>query len=299
MLSDSNIRRIGRILGLEKSVLAKKVFGKYQKLKFRNYHGIVEKEIQGSRMLLDLDDPTASMNLFFYGVQSSAITSCFYNEIKTGMTVFDIGANIGCYTMLAAKLCGPSGKVFGFEPSKTSCDLIEKSLNLNSYSNVKLISKGVSNQTKKGKLFINPRTSTDNRIIESSENRKSIEVEIVSLDDFIKEEKIQPDFIKIDVQGTEFYVIEGMKELLESSIPLKLIIEFSPLKDHKRKSQFDSCLKKMKELGFSIFRLKEVNDISNLKSNNFYISKIKNSIKNIKETGISKFDETDLLFIRD
>jgi len=51
LLSDANIRKIGRILGLEKSGLAKKAFGKYQKFKFRNYHGIIEKEIQGCRII--------------------------------------------------------------------------------------------------------------------------------------------------------------------------------------------------------------------------------------------------------
>jgi len=298
LISDATLLRIGRMIGLENSRLAKKIFQKYQSYKMRNHHGIVEKEIQGSRIFLNLDDATASADLFFKGVQSFAITSCFYNEVKPNMTVFDIGANIGCYTFQAAKICGNNGLVIAFEPGKVSYELMQKSLGLNPYKNIKLINKAVSKKSGKGKLFLNPYTNADNRIICSDKNWDTTDVEIISVDDFIKESNIKPNFIKIDVQDAQYDVLDGMKNLLESKTPLKLVVEFSHRKTKSKMKQFISCIKQMRDFGFSLYHLKEPNKMSDVKSSTFYSQKIKNQINDFHSTGISKFDEMDILFVR-
>jgi len=290
--------RIGRMVGLENSPLAKKILAKYQRFRMRNYHGIIEKEIQGSRMFLNLDDPAASENLFFKGVQSFAVTSCFYNEIKPNMTVFDIGANIGCYTFLAAKICGTTGLVIAFEPGKESYELMQKSLGLNPYKNIKLINKAVSDKSRKGKLFLNPYSSADNRTISYDKNWDSVDTEIISLDDFIKENNIKPNFIKIDVQGAQYEVIAGMKNLLDSKTPLKIIVEFDQRKNQSKMNQFNSCLKQMIDFGFSLYYIEEPKKMSDVESNIFYSQKIKKLISDFHNIRVSKFDEMDILFIR-
>lgn len=207
--------KIGRILGLENSKIAKKIFSKYTEFKSRKYHGIYQRKILGSTMLLDLDnDPILAKALLEDGIYSYAVTSSCYHEIKPGMTVFDVGANIGYLTFLAASRCGENGSVISFEPGTDSCNLMEKSLKLNSYQNVEILNKGVAEKTKKGKLFLSPTSSVDNQILKGVENRDSVDIEIISLDDFILERNIQPDFIKIDVQGAEYFVFDGMKKLL-------------------------------------------------------------------------------------
>lgn len=298
MISENLILRIGRILGLDHRPLAKKMYAKYRKLKMGNHHGIIEKEIQGSRMFLDLDDTGACQKLFFDGVQSFSVTSCIYNELEPNMTFFDIGANFGCYTLQAAKLCGDGGSVIAFEPAKKTMTFLQNSISLNSYKNIKLVTKAISDKSGKTKLFLNPYTSADNRIIRSpNENRNSIDIETISLDDFIKENNITPDFIKIDVQRAEFKVLSGMTNLLKSKHALKFIVEFSPRSDQNRMNQFTSCLKQMQDFGFSIYYLKEPHKMSDLKSKTLY-NKIKNKINNINDIGISKHDEVDILFIR-
>ena len=69
---------------------------------------------------------------------------------KEGMNVLDIGANIGIYTMLAAKIVGPKGKVFAYEPYPNNCSLIRKSLLENQFKNVTLFQNAVSKEEEFG-----------------------------------------------------------------------------------------------------------------------------------------------------
>ena len=286
------------MLGLEKSQFAKKLFAKYRRHKISKYHGIHQKEIQGSKILLDLDDPLSVRDLFFEGLHGYAVTSCFYNEVERGMTIFDIGASVGYYTLIAARLTGEGGSVFSFEPSDKNCELIRKNIELNTYKNITVINKAVGEKTKKGKLFINPYESADNRIIELNDQRETVDIEIISLDGFVKKNNVEPNFVKIDVQASEYLVLDGMSNLLKSKRPLKLIIEFSSRQDEKKAEKFVSSLNNLSNLGLDAYYLKEPKKTLDVKSNTEYETNIKFSLNDFKNPGFSKFDEVDLLFIR-
>jgi FkbM family methyltransferase len=291
--------KIGRIFGLENSRMAKKFFSKYMELKGRKYHGIYERKILGSTMLLDLDnDPILAKSLVEDGLYSYTVTSSCYHEIKPDMIIIDVGANIGYVTFLAASRCGEYGSVISFEPGFDSCNLMKKSLKLNSYKNIEILNKGVAEKTKKGKLFLSPTASVDNQILEGIENRNSIDIQIVSIDDFVLERNIVPDFIKIDVQGAEYFVFDGMIKLLQTNESLKLLVEFSPRKQKEKMDMFLDLLNKMKNLGFKIYYLHEPKKEIDFKSFLVYENEIKSEITNLKNLEFSRYDEIDLLFIR-
>ena len=67
------------------------------------------------------------------------IRKIFKSHVKRGCTVVDIGAHIGYYTLLSAKLVGPEGKVFAFEPNPENCLILERSIAANNFHNVQLI----------------------------------------------------------------------------------------------------------------------------------------------------------------
>ena len=75
------------------------------------------------------------------------MTDVVTKEIQPGDTVLDLGANIGYFTLLFAKLVGNNGIVFAFEPEPQNIALLTKNIKINNYKNVTLVPKAVSNTT--------------------------------------------------------------------------------------------------------------------------------------------------------
>lgn len=150
------------------------------------------------------------------------------NIIKKGDIVLDVGANAGYWTCLFAELVGDTGKVFAFEPVPYNFQLLKKNVEMNGYKNVTLEQKAVSNKTHTTQMYLTDHGSMDHRLNQPNQNRKSIEVEAVKLDDYFKNLDISVDLIKSDIQGADFAGIEGMQQLIEKSKNVKIIIEFAP-----------------------------------------------------------------------
>ncbi|MCX6719016.1 MAG: FkbM family methyltransferase [Candidatus Taylorbacteria bacterium] len=172
------------------------------------------------------------------------------DEIKEGMTVLDVGANIGVYTLKVANLVGPTGRVWAFEPDQNNYSSLTKNVNTNRYGNVTLINKAVADKTGTSRLFISEENRGDHRIFSSDEQRISVPIEIVALDDIFLREKI--DFIKMDIQGAEYLALTGMSELIQRNRDIVILIEFAPnwLKDGGSSGQ--QLLDKIIDLGFPL-----------------------------------------------
>jgi FkbM family methyltransferase len=141
--------------------------------------------------------------------------------IKPGNTVVDVGAHIGYFTLLFAKLVGDNGKVYAFEPNPDNFGLLRKNIEVNGYNNVVLEQKAVNSMNGYCKLYFDKIFVDEN--IESTD---ITDVECIRLDDFLKNTNV--DFIKIDVEGSEYDVLKGMEHILENNKNLKIITEYSP-----------------------------------------------------------------------
>jgi FkbM family methyltransferase len=178
--------------------------------------------VLGHTMYLDDLD---TLNLSVYGIYEEFETNLIKQEVKKGDVILDIGANIGYYTLIFAKLVGESGKVYAFEPDPTNFALLKKNIEANGYNNVVLIQKAVSNKSEKIKLYISKENRGDHRIYPSYESRQTVEIECVRIDDY---NIPKVDFIKMDIQGSELGAIQGMENLLNLNQPLTLITELWP-----------------------------------------------------------------------
>jgi FkbM family methyltransferase len=174
-------------------------------------------------MFLDDED---FLDLSVYGVYEPGITALVKREVKEGDVVLDLGANVGYYTLLFAKLVGETGKVFAFEPDPRFFSLLKKNVEINGYKNVILEQKAVTNRTGMMRLFLEEGTYT---VHESEGGRESIEVESVSLDDYFSLFQKGIDFIKMDIEGSEGYAIDGMSGLLEKNGHIKIVTEYWPM----------------------------------------------------------------------
>ena len=243
-------------------------------------------EIEGRQMFVGEDD---IFDLSINKIWEPNETSIVKKNVHTGDVVLDIGANIGYYTLLLAQLVGPSGKVYAFEPDPKNFELLEKNVDINNYKNVILIQKAVSNCNEKTKLFLS-KDRAQNRIFDSSNDGMSnnIEVETITLDEFFKDFAQTINFIKMDVEGTEFRVIQGMLLLLHKTPKIKILTEFFPNLINKSGVKPIDYVNLLSNEGFEISDIG--NDLTKISSNDF--SKL------VTDTSRKKNNCTNLLCVK-
>lgn len=211
-------------------------------------------QVKGHKMFLDSKD---ALGLSINGIYEPLETELVNKEVKKGNAVLDIGANIGYYTLIFAKLVGEDGKVFAFEPDPTNFALLKKNVEMNGYKNVMLVQKAVSNKTGKLKLYLCEDKPGDNRIYNSHDRRKSIEIAAIRLDDYFGRHNLKIDFIKMDIQGAEGGAIQGMLNLLKKNKTVKIVTEFWPVGLKRFGIDPDEYLKLLIELGFKLYEINE------------------------------------------
>ena len=139
----------------------------------------------------------------------------FEKMVKSGSVVFDIGAHAGFYTLLAAELVGPSGKVFAFKPVPRNLSFLRSHLEINAVCNVKVIEAAVSDVNGVILFEDGPNSSTGHVVFTGGHGVRS-----VSLDALVESGDLpMPHFIKIDVEGAEMLVLSGAKLVLERGGP--------------------------------------------------------------------------------
>ncbi|QWH14660.1 FkbM family methyltransferase [Bacillus mycoides] len=143
----------------------------------------------------------------------------FKEYMPTNGVVYDVGANIGNHTLYFSHTLNPK-KVYSFEPAKELFTVLEFNVQVNKLKNIEVFNCAVGKENGEAFLTYNPQnTGSSNISLDGNEV-----VKIVTLDK-LKIEK--PDFVKIDVEGSEYDVIKGMKNILKASSPV-LWIEVFP-----------------------------------------------------------------------
>ena len=198
---------------------------------YRIFRKTVIKEVNGLKMLLNLRDRGVSRDLFMYGKRELIPTNYLLNGhiLKEGDVVLDIGANIGYYVLIESKLVGEQGKVYAIEPVSSNLAQLQQNLKLNNCKNVEVFKLAVGDKNGKAKIYIPEKrnlSTLDKNALEG--NLKSVEeIEVITVDSFL-DKKPKPNFIRMDVEGYEFYIIKGMNKTLKLNI--KLFIEIHPHK---------------------------------------------------------------------
>jgi len=211
-------------------------------------------DVQEHKMFLDSKD---SLSLATNKIHEPFETEVVQKIIKKGNVVLDIGANIGYYTLLFAKLVGTEGRIFAFEPDPDNFALLKKNVEINGYRNIILVQKAVSNKNGNIKLYLSHDNKGDHRIYDSNDGRKCIEIGAVRLDDYFKEFNGRIDFIKMDIQGAEGGAVQGMLNLLNKNGDAKIITEFWPIGLKRFGVEPNAYLNLLQENGFELYHLNE------------------------------------------
>lgn len=180
-------------------------------------------------MFLHPDDPTITRAILDTGLWEPNETHWFVKSVRPGDVVIDAGANIGYYSVLASRLVGPTGRVYAFEPDPTAFGILQRNLRLNGADNVVAEQKALSNANTTLELFIAEGNKGDDRIYQpEGEHRTSIRVPAVRLDDYLRGTADHVDVVKIDTQGAEGVILEGMGDIPRANPQMVMIVEFWP-----------------------------------------------------------------------
>lgn len=144
--------------------------------------------------------------------------------IQTGDVVLDIGANIGFYTKILSELVGENGKVYAFEPDNTNYGYLME--NAGHLKNVVFFNKAVSDKTGKITLYHSDLLNVDHKTYATENYTSTTEIDCVAIDDVVPGHKV--DFIKIDIQGFEYFAFKGMENVFAKMENLKIVTEFYP-----------------------------------------------------------------------
>jgi len=185
------------------------------------------------------------------GSYEEETTKLFSEILKEEMTVLDLGANIGYYSLLAGKQIGEKGKVFAFEPWHESFSLLQKNIEVNGFKNIIPVAKAVSNQCGRQKLFL--ASDPGQHSLGGDANCESVEVDVTSVDEFVREQNISVDLVKMDVEGAEMSVLEGMAETISKNPHIRIITEFVPGHLELNNCSPSAFLEKLFSYGFKLY----------------------------------------------
>jgi len=174
--------------------------------------------------------PRESTNraMFLYGVFEISETRLVQAFLRPGMTFFDIGANIGYYTSVAAALLGSSGRVISFEPNPDIRNRLQLNVDLNGFSSVVIRPEAVSRNSGELSFYISELAeNTGMSSLMPGPGRSAIPVAVpaISLDDFVKQIGGHVDLIKLDIEGAELPAIDGARMLLQAPHAPSLLFE--------------------------------------------------------------------------
>jgi len=193
------------------------------------------------------------------------------HQLNSGDTFIDVGAHYGYFSLLASKLVGSSGKVFGFEASPTTYRIFQK--NANRMENVVGHNLAISDANAPLKFYEFPNLYSEYNSLDIeqfknekwfSENKpKEVTIESIMLDDFFIDKKLTPKVIKIDVEGAELKVIKGFKKHLLENTPL-VVIEY--LSDERGNIAHVEAEKLLESLGFQSHIIDSKGNLQQVKS---------------------------------
>jgi FkbM family methyltransferase len=146
------------------------------------------------------------------------------------MVALDIGANVGAYSTLLGQWVGPTGRVFAFEPAQRAFEGLTQHVRLNDLSErVTPVCAAVGSSSSAAQLLSDAGTGGSRLAVAGDADRSTTPVRVMTIDEFCAKEQIVPDFIKIDVEGSELDVLRGARETIRKRRgKLALFVEMHP-----------------------------------------------------------------------
>lgn len=165
-------------------------------------------------------DATGSAAGYKLGTSEIEEQQLLADLLNPGDTFYDIGANVGFYSTIAARLVGPTGHVLAFEPYGPSAELVARNSHLNGFNNVTVVQAAVSEQVGTARLHANTGSLSTHFRMAKEDSWETLEVPTTSIDSYVVQHCVpRPSVVMIDVEGAENEVLRGMLMTLRKYRP--------------------------------------------------------------------------------
>ena len=219
----------------------------------------------GSRLRLDISD-VVDHGVFFDMHEAGA--QALLDLAQPGMSVLDIGTNIGTTLLQLARRVGKGGSVQGFEPDPANFAKASRNLKLNAWADhARVANVALGGESGQLKMFqVSPKNRGMNRILPESQGEgrefPSVEVAVRVLDEFLAEAQITGvDLVKIDVEGFEMNVLRGASRLLSEMRPV-LFIELDDLNLRDQNSSASELVSLLQANNYSVRRADDGSEVA-------------------------------------
>jgi FkbM family methyltransferase len=199
---------------------------------------------------LDLRENSIHKQLILDGVREKKSTEIMKRFIRPDDIILELGANIGYYVLIESTVLSDTGYIYAVEPAPENVTLLKKNIALNNIRNVEVFHMAMSDKEGIAKLYMGKACNLHSLVgSPNAIDAEFVEVETNTVDNFLKGRK-SITFLRMDIEGYEATVIDGMQETLESPGLKKMFIEIHPHRVSADKMQY--LLKKVQESGFEI-----------------------------------------------
>lgn len=230
----------------------------------------VSLQIPEGRVFLDRRDVEVSGALLL-GAHDPFEIEVFRRAIKPGMTVIDIGANIGYYTVIAAGRAGPQGRVIAYEPEEKNFNLLRKNLESNGFFWATPVKEAVSDRAGTRTFYMALKHTGIHSLVNNRNFSRETEVVCDTLDHSLEKLGVKKvDVIKMDIEGFEIMALEGMRKTIGQNDKLVMFLEFYPQAIVRLGKEPVSYLYALRDLGLSLTVIDEdARELAPLNPENF------------------------------
>jgi FkbM family methyltransferase len=199
--------------------------------------------LEGYKMRLEW----RSSKAFVFGTYEREVISVLMRIIQHDWIVIEIGAHVGYFALLLAKLVGPNGKMIAFEPVPANFRALNENIRMNGCCNVILENCAVAATS--GSVSLRSNDSNQLTYTASLVHGQPIaDVQAVSLDDYTCRLQQRIHFVMMDVEGAEAAVLRGMRSILQRDLPT-LVVE---LHDFDQTGESHPALQELRSLNYSV-----------------------------------------------
>jgi FkbM family methyltransferase len=214
----------------------------------------LKKRIFDYWMYLDTLDQGIGRTLILFGCREEDHRIILQKVLKPGMTVLDIGANIGYYAMMERGLVGASGRIIAVEPASGNIATLRRNVALNGYQNIDFFHMAISDQDGTSELLISPFSNLHSFHARTDAERQTGEIEVVETRTVpsMTAEFGSFDLIRMDVEGHEVEVFNGMLDAVEAGELAPMVVFETHRRQYTPEHDLEAPLRRLFACGYRV-----------------------------------------------